>query len=98
MSAWLAEGRVSADSLVWREGWRDWREAGAVFPHLGGTDFIPGMQEILPAEPLEYRPVGTAYPKPGGGTPGARLGLILAIVLPIALLLLAAFLWWLQSG
>jgi hypothetical protein len=42
--------------------------------------------------------VGTAYPKPGGGTPGARLGLILAIVLPIALLLLAAFLWWLQSG
>jgi hypothetical protein len=34
MRGWLAEGRISADSLVWREGWRDWREAGGVFPGL----------------------------------------------------------------
>ena len=32
MRGWLAEGHVSADSLVWREGWRDWQEAGKVFP------------------------------------------------------------------
>jgi hypothetical protein len=31
---WMAEGRVSADSLVWREGWPDWRKAGKVFPSL----------------------------------------------------------------
>lgn len=31
---WLAEGRISVDTLVWREGWRDWQEASQVFPHL----------------------------------------------------------------
>ena len=35
MRTWLTEGRVSGDSLVWREEWRDWRNAGEVFPQLG---------------------------------------------------------------
>ena len=34
MRSWLAEGRISGDSLVWREGWRDWREASGVFAEL----------------------------------------------------------------
>lgn len=34
MRNWLTEGRVGTDSLVWREGWRDWQEAGDVFPQL----------------------------------------------------------------
>lgn len=34
---WMAEGRVSADSLVWREGWPDWRKAAKVFPSLGAA-------------------------------------------------------------
>jgi hypothetical protein len=34
MRTWLTEGRVAAESLVWREGWRDWQEAGVVFPQL----------------------------------------------------------------
>src|SRR5262249_25988977 len=25
MRRWIAEGRVSSDSLVWREGWTDWQ-------------------------------------------------------------------------
>ena len=37
MRTWIGEGRVSADSLVWREGWRDWLVAGEVFPQLGGS-------------------------------------------------------------
>jgi hypothetical protein len=35
MKKWIAEGRVTADSLVWREGWTDWRAANKVFPTLG---------------------------------------------------------------
>jgi hypothetical protein len=35
MRSWVSEGRVSADSLVWREGWPDWRAASKVFPNLG---------------------------------------------------------------
>jgi hypothetical protein len=34
MRKWITEGRVSSDSLVWREGWAEWREAGPLFPNL----------------------------------------------------------------
>jgi len=34
MRKWIAEGRVSSDSLVWREGWTDWQSAGKLFPTL----------------------------------------------------------------
>jgi uncharacterized protein YlaI len=34
MRRWLSEGRVSADSMVWREGWEDWKLAGPMFPSL----------------------------------------------------------------
>jgi len=35
MRKWIGEGRVSPDSLVWREGWGDWRTAAEAFPSLG---------------------------------------------------------------
>lgn len=34
MQRWLAEGRVSPDTLVWREGWPEWLLAGPLFPQL----------------------------------------------------------------
>jgi len=34
MRRWLDEGRVSPDSLVWREGWDDWKTGDAAFPSL----------------------------------------------------------------
>ncbi|MDX1947558.1 MAG: GYF domain-containing protein [Pirellulaceae bacterium] len=37
MRKWITEGRVSADSLVWREGWPDWKNAGQLFPNLGAA-------------------------------------------------------------
>ncbi|MBN1910032.1 MAG: DUF4339 domain-containing protein [Pirellulales bacterium] len=36
MRTWIDEGRVAADSLVWREGWEDWRPAEDVFEEIGG--------------------------------------------------------------
>jgi hypothetical protein len=43
---WIGEGRVSSDSLVWREGWTDWREAALLFPGLvasaGAPAPVPG--------------------------------------------------------
>jgi len=45
MRSWIDQGRVSPDSLVWREGWRDWQEAGSVFPQLGaGQEDSPFRQ------------------------------------------------------
>lgn len=34
MRSWIREGRVSGDSLVWREGWSQWRVAAQAFPEL----------------------------------------------------------------
>jgi hypothetical protein len=50
MRTWLSEGRVSADSLVWREGWRDWQEAGTIFPKLRGNQ-LSELLESIPAVP-----------------------------------------------
>ena len=35
MRQWLAQRRVGGDSMLWREGWTDWKRAVAVFPSLG---------------------------------------------------------------
>ncbi|MEN6559080.1 MAG: DUF4339 domain-containing protein [Thermoguttaceae bacterium] len=34
MRVWLDERRITADALVWRQDWNDWRRAGEVFPEL----------------------------------------------------------------
>lgn len=47
LSRWIDEGRVTPDTLVWREGWRDWQEARGVFPQLQEED-IP----VIADEPL----------------------------------------------
>jgi hypothetical protein len=31
---WITQRRVTADALVWRDGWTDWRVAGEVLPQL----------------------------------------------------------------
>lgn len=48
MRQWLQEGRITPDTLVWREGWRDWREARGVFSSFGGVEFPP-PESISPA-------------------------------------------------
>jgi hypothetical protein len=59
MRGWLAEGRVSADAFVWREGWRDWQEPSRAFPQLSPRLIIPGLEamylETMPA-PAHSRP------------------------------------------
>ena len=56
---WLAEGRVPADALVWRQGWPEWRTAASTFHQLRSADSTPNVSAQLPSEadpPLE-RPV-----------------------------------------
>ena len=63
MRAWITEGRVTPDSLVWREGWRDWQEAGRVFPQLTPSSprlTIPGLEDIY-AEPI-IKPARKSHP------------------------------------
>lgn len=53
MRKWVDDGRVSGDSMVWREGWPDWRDAAEMFPHLAamGTPQIPAPIAYAPSTP-----------------------------------------------
>ncbi|MGQ9761860.1 MAG: GYF domain-containing protein [Thermogutta sp.] len=48
---WFAEGRVTPDSYVWREGWRDWKLARDVFPAM----LLKVLPEVSIEEQLERR-------------------------------------------
>jgi len=49
MRKWIAEGRVSSDSLVWREGWTDWQSAGKLFPTLQAAAGLANVAATPPA-------------------------------------------------
>ncbi|HEV3021041.1 MAG TPA: DUF4339 domain-containing protein, partial [Pirellulales bacterium] len=60
--SWIQEGRVTSESLVWRQDWPEWKRAGNVFPEL---DRSGGIGPRLPAEP------GLAIPTAAGAFPTA---------------------------
>lgn len=59
MRKWMGEGRVSADSLVWREGWPDWRKAAKIFPSLA-----PATAPATAAPQVSVAPVNAAANAP----------------------------------
>ncbi len=77
---WLEEGRVSADSLVWREGWDDWKTADSVFPSLGqaSTQTEPQAESPAPVatppqEDLTQEPFAFSGNKPATSHAKTRL-------------------------
>jgi len=92
MRTWLAEGRISADSLVWREGWRDWQAAGSVFPQLAPAPGFPVLQSSLSPSSL---------PTYGAGTRRRSRSthvLIVVVLIVVVLASAAVFLWVLLQG
>ncbi len=85
MRNWITEGRVSPDSLVWREGWRDWQEAGGVFAALGAGPTAGIVVPTASAPPTARSPAGkrsTASP-----------ALIIIVLVLAVLVLLGVFLY-----
>lgn len=69
MRAWLADGRVTANSLVWRSGWPQWQSALAAFPQLAAAP-VSMPQTMSPS----YAPGGgfaSPYPQAGAISPMA---------------------------
>lgn len=89
MRTWLDEGRVSPETLVWREGWTDWREAGSVFPQLQPASTVPEAPPISGATggaDSAYR-TGTRRRKSG-----PSMGVIIALAFAVVLLLVVLIL------
>ncbi len=101
MRRWIDEGRVSADSLVWREGWDDWRPADVEFPQLGDNASPPQpptAPAAAPSTPSVTTTVDANQPSVSSPTPAQRyrssakksnnLGLAVVIVLGLLVLVL----------
>lgn len=72
LKRWIAEGRVSADSLVWREGWAEWQTAGGLLPGVGASS--SGLLAPAPTPPVTPYPSGPATPV--GAIPAASPSLL----------------------
>lgn len=90
MRDWLADGRVSADSLVWQEGWRDWEEAGKVFPQLRGNQ--TGFLDTPTTKPAHHVAPHGRRTHTRRHTDGTRLTIVLLLGIAV-FLLIATFLW-----
>lgn len=96
MRNWIAEGRVSADTLVWREGWRDWQEASEVFPQFGA-----GRAAISTGPMIGTNPGAAAKParRPARrqSSKGTQIALLTGLIL-VVVVLLVVFVWVLFMG
>ena len=99
MRSWISDGRVSPDSLVWREGWRDWQEASATFPQLGAGQAAPGPGTIAVAATTPGGAASSGSRAGGGYHPHSRqrsnatnVAIITMLVLAVVVLF-AVFIW-----
>ncbi len=94
---------MGPDSLVWREGWRDWRLGSQVFPHLAAADdeVVPGLRHIIEEEVFAVGPVASS---PGGASRratehgGNTAAILVVAVLALIGVVVAALWYWLGSG
>lgn len=95
MRKWLTEGRVTSDSLVWREGWADWLPATDVFPQLGkpATAGLFGVQPLGASTSAKSTAALPAAKKSSSG-----LGAAVLVFLALICLLLVGVLVVVLSG
>ena len=41
LQEWIAQGRVAASALLWRDGWPQWRDASDALPEMSAS--LPGV-------------------------------------------------------
>lgn len=66
---WIAEGRVTADSLVWRQDWPDWKRADAVFSQLQNPAAMIAPAGVGPPGALPLPTAAVGAPILGAGGP-----------------------------
>ena len=93
MRRWITEGRVSRDSLVWRDGWADWKPAVETFPELAdGADITGASDQGSP------QPVSTAAARARARRSSNQLTLALVIVMIFLAIVLLAGLIFVVAG
>lgn len=99
MRRWLEEGRVSADSLVWRDGWEDWQLGVKVFPFLDPTHgAVSTPPPSAPVVDVNDKPSTKAVDYHRQRKKSKTLSLVIIGVLGLMCLLLAVILIVVLSG
>lgn len=94
MRRWIEEGRVSSDSMVWREGWAEWQTAGPMFPVLDGPKQVTKSLDVgisTNTAPSFVAPGGiehNASSVAASSTVGARRKKPLALLIVLGLLII----------
>jgi hypothetical protein len=86
MRKWIGEGRVSADSLIWREGWPEWKTAASQFPEMAGAS--APRAGVAPSFPVQAS-VSPAADAAANRPPSRRknntmLAIVVVVVLTLA--------------
>lgn len=85
MRKWIGEGRVSADSLIWREGWADWKTAASQFPEMAGANAPRAGAASFPAQPSFASPIEAPASRPIGRKKNNNmLAIVVVVVLTLA--------------
>lgn len=66
---WIAEGRVTADSLVWRQDWPEWKRADAVFAQLQNPSALAAPVGVGPPGAIPLPTAAVGAPLAGAGGP-----------------------------
>ncbi len=90
--SWLDEGRITADSLVWREGWPEWQTADTVFPQLAKAPPVSSSTTSNSEPDSEEAPKKLTRRPPA--KKNNQMGIIVVIVLGLLSLILLAVLIW----
>lgn len=99
MRKWLSEGRVSGDSLVWREGWTDWQNAAKLFPSLnepGGTATSPAANAVVsttvPVTPRSSQRTASRYENKKRDSNALAIGVLVGLgVICVILIVVLVF-------
>jgi GYF domain 2 len=96
MRQWLAEGRISPDTLIWREGWRDWQQASAVFRQLHASDPLTDIQkaDVPFKQSISSLPGQISVRQ----TPKNMLRLVVGLIVVSAIIIAYLFYWAFTRG
>jgi hypothetical protein len=93
LQTWLAEGRLTIDTLLWREGWPDWRPAREVFRQLSSRPAMSATADLGGEldEAAASRPAATGRTRPRNPH-AVAIGMMILVSLCLSLALLAVLL------
>jgi hypothetical protein len=98
---WITEGRVSADCLVWRVGWSDWKSASTILQKpVSPAPSEPPRSPATGVDPAAVPfPADNAWPRPMRPRRSSGYGLVWLVLLgTLGLALAVSVIYLLQTG